>query len=88
MIGNALARHGSTVISSPFRKLRMWSWHVVAPRLGPCGTPLMTRPHEPQMPSRQSESNAIASCPAAISLSLMTSSISRNDISVLTWSAV
>ena len=35
----------------------------------------------PQMPSRQSESNAIGSSPFAISPSLTTSSISRNDMS-------
>ena len=31
--------------------------------IGPCGTPLTTRLHVPQMPSRQSESNAIGSSP-------------------------
>ena len=41
----------------------------------------------PQMPSRQSESNAIASLPLRINPSLTTSSISRNDISGDTLSA-
>ena len=44
-------------------------------------TPLTTKPHVPQMPSRQSESNAIGSSPLRISPSLTTSSISRNDMS-------
>ena len=49
--------------------------------LGAVGTPLITRPHVPQMPSRQSESKAIGSSPRAMSCSLTTSSISRNDMS-------
>ena len=83
-IGKALARHGSMVIVSPSLKRRMWSWHTVAPRSGPCGTPLITSPHVPQMPSRQSESNAIGSSPFLMRSSLTTSSISRNDMSVET----
>ena len=35
----------------------------------------------PQMPSRQSESKATGSSPLALSSSLSTSSISRNDMS-------
>ncbi len=36
MIGNAVARHGSTTISSPSLNLRMCSWHVAVPSGGPC----------------------------------------------------
>ena len=54
MTGNARARHGSMTIVSPSRKLRMWSWQVAVPRDGPCATPLIIIPHEPQIPSRQS----------------------------------
>src|SRR5262249_30334742 len=79
--GNALARHGSTVTVSPSLNRRMCSWHTVVPRSGPCGMPLTTRLHIPQMPSRQSESKAMASFPWRTSPSLTTSSISRNDIS-------
>src|SRR5690349_12779435 len=43
--------------------------------------PLMTSEHIPQMPSRQSESNAIGSCPRSRIPSFTTSSISRNDMS-------
>ena len=39
------------------------------------------RRHVPQMPSRQSESNATGSSPAALSCSLRTSSISRKLMS-------
>jgi hypothetical protein len=53
-IGNALARHGSSHSSSPSLNLRMCSWHTVVPRSGPCATPLIMKPHMPQMPSRQS----------------------------------
>ena len=45
----------------------------------------MTSEHVPQIPSRQSESNAIGSSPRAIKPSLTTSSISRNDMSGLTF---
>ena len=51
------------VIVSPSLKRRMCSWQTVLPRSGPCGMPLTTSPHVPQMPSRQSESNAIGSSP-------------------------
>src|SRR5512142_1332736 len=80
-MGNGAARHGSTVIVSPSVKCRMCSWHTVVARCGPCATPLMTRLHMPQIPSRQSESNAIGSSPRPISPSFTTSSISRNDMS-------
>ncbi len=50
----------------------------------PCGTPLITRPQEPQIPSRQSCSKATGSSPLARSArSLRTSSISRNDMWVV-----
>ncbi len=65
----------------------MCSWQTVPPGSGPCATPLTITPHEPQMPSRQSESNAMGSCPLRISPSLTTSSISRNDMSGDTFSA-
>ena len=58
MTGNAVARHGSMVIVSPSEKDRMCSWQVVVTS-GPWASPLIIRPHMPQMPSRQSESKAI-----------------------------
>ena len=61
----------------------MCSWQVAVPSDGPCARPLIIIEHEPQMPSRQSWSNAIGSRPSAISRSLTTSNISRNDISGL-----
>ena len=67
-------------ISSPSLNDRMCSWQVVVTS-GPCAWPLIIRPHMPQMPSRQSESNATGSSPLAWSSSLRTSSISRNDMS-------
>ena len=78
--GNASERHGSIVMVSPSVNERMWSWQVVVTS-GPCASPLIISPHWPQMPSRQSESNAIGSSPASLSCSLSTSSISRNDMS-------
>ncbi len=59
------ARQGSMVISSPSLKWRMCSWQVVVRSLGPWARPLITRPHMPQMPSRQSWSKAIGSSPFA-----------------------
>jgi hypothetical protein len=86
--GNAFARQGSSVSVSPSLNRRMCSWHTVVPGSGPCAIPLTMNPQVPQMPSRQSESNAIGSSPLAISVSLTTSSISRNDMSGETFSAV
>src|SRR5690349_7180952 len=86
-IGKARARQGSRISVSPSRNDRMCSWHTVDPRAGPWGSPSIRNPHVPQMPSRQSESNAIGSSPRAISPSLTTSSISRNDMSGDTPSA-
>jgi hypothetical protein len=54
---------------------------LVVARSGPCGAPLITREHIPQMPSRQSWSNATGSSPSRMSRSFSTSSISRNDMS-------
>ncbi len=65
----------------------MWSWQAVVCRAGPWARPLITTPQVPQMPSRQSWSNAIGSSPFPIRPSLTTSSISRNDISSLTSDA-
>ncbi len=59
----------------------MWSWQVAVPGFGPCGMPSIIMLHMPQMPSRQSLSNAIGSSPLAMRSSLTTSSISRNDMS-------
>jgi hypothetical protein len=81
--GNAAARQGSIVIVSPSPKVRMWSWQAVVALRGPCAAPLITMPQAPQIPSRQSWSNAIGSSPRPISPSFTTSSISRNDISGL-----
>ena len=83
MIGKALARHGSTTISAPSANLRMCSWHVAVPRCGPWAWPSIISEHVPQMPSRQSWSNTMASLPSAISRSLSTSSSSRNEASSL-----
>ena len=79
-------RQGSIVMVSPSSNERMCSWQVVVTS-GPCGSPLIIRPHMPQMPSRQSESNATGSSPFSLSSSLRTSSISRNDMSceASTW---
>ena len=54
----------------------MCSWQVVE-RMGPWAWPLMTTPHWPQMPSRQSESKATGSLPWAKSCSLSRSRTSR-----------
>ena len=70
------------------RNLRMCSWHVAVPRCGPWAWPSIISEHVPQMPSRQSWSNTIASLPSAISRSLRMSSISRNDASSLISSTV
>ena len=86
--GKARARQGSRVSVSPSLKRRMCSWQTVVHASGPCGRPLTRNPHVPQMPSRQSESNAIGSSPLRIRPSLTTSSISRNDMSGEMWSAV
>ena len=61
----------------------MWSWQVAVPRLGPCATPLIIRLQEPQIPSRQSWSNAMGASPCSMRRSFSTSSISRNDMSGL-----
>ncbi len=78
--GKAVARQGSMVMVSPSANERMCSWQVVV-RVGPCASPLIIRPHMPQMPSRQSLSKATGSSPSALSCSLSTSSISRKDMS-------
>ena len=43
----------------------MWSWQAVVRGRGPWARPLMTMPHVPQIPSRQSWSKAIGSSPFA-----------------------
>ena len=77
--GNAVARHGSTVMVSPSLKDRMCNWQVVVTS-GPWALPLIMRPHMPQMPSRQSLSKAMGSSPFSTNCSLSTSSISRKDM--------
>ena len=62
----------------------MWSWQAVVRVRGPWGRPFTTMLQVPQMPSRQSWSNAIGSSPFWVSSSLTTSSISRKDMSGLT----
>src|ERR1043165_1427573 len=79
--GNELARQGSTTIVSPSLYSLMWSWQVVVWCQGPCARPLMNMEQVPQIPSRQSWSNAMGSLPSAMSCSLSTSNISRKDIS-------
>ena len=68
------------MIVSPSLNERMCSWQVVVTS-GPWASPLIIRPHMPQMPSRQSESKAIGSSSSPLSRSLSTSSISRKDMS-------
>ena len=82
--GKAAARQGSMVRRSPSLKLRMWSWQAVVRDRGPWAAPLMTTPQAPQIPSRQSWSNAMGSSPFRVRPSFTTSSISRNDMSGLT----
>ena len=81
----ATARRRSRRRSS---NLRMCSWHVAVPRCGPWAWPSIISEHVPQMPSRQSWSNTIASLPSAIRRSLRTSSSSRNEASSLISSIV
>ena len=81
MTGKAAERHGSMVIVSPSWNLRMWSWQVVTSVSGPCASPLICSEHMPQIPSRQSWSNATGSLPSCIRLLFKISSISRNDVS-------
>jgi hypothetical protein len=61
--------------------MRMRSSQVVHFSREPWAIPSTTRPQVPQMPSRQSLSNATASSPFFVSCSFSTSSISRSDIS-------
>src|SRR5688572_28930514 len=79
--GKDSALQGSTTTVSPFLNARMCNWQTVVACQGPCGLPLICIEHEPQIPSRQSWSNAIGSLPSLMSLSFSTSNISRNDIS-------
>ena len=84
MTGNAPARHGSTSMVAPSAKERMCSWQVVVGTgelARPWAAPLITMPHMPQMPSRQSWSNAMGSSPLTVRSSFNRSSISRNDMS-------
>ena len=57
----------------PSLKWRICSWQVAVARRGPWAMPLIIMPHDPQMPSRQSWSNAIGSSPVSINLQLTTS---------------
>lgn len=86
--GNGPALQGSTTIVSPSLNLRMCNWHTVVRRSGPCGMPLIVIEHIPQMPSRQSWSNAIGSLFSATSCSFKMSNISRKELSGLTLSTV
>ena len=79
--GNEAARNGSTVISSPSAKDRMWSWQVAVARSGPWARPLIITPQVPQMPSRQSWAKVTGSVPSSSRRSLTMSSISRNEAS-------
>ena len=83
MTGNARARHGSTMISSPSWNLRMCSWQVAVPFSGPWAWPLIIMPQDAADALAAVVSNAIGSSPSAIRRSLTTSSISRNDMSGL-----
>ncbi len=84
--GKARERQGSTWSTSPSLKWRMWSWQTVVPGIGPWASPLIMKPQEPQIPSRQSCSKATGSSPRPMSCSLRTSSISRKEACSLTSS--
>ena len=82
MTGKAVARHGSMVIVSPSVNLRMCSWQVAVPVLGPVG---LAVDHQP---ARAADALAAVAVErdglarrSAMSCSLTTSSISRNDMS-------
>jgi len=79
--GNAPLLKGSTVISLPSLKRLMYSWHVVTPSSGPCALPLIYNPQAPQIPSRQSWSNAIVSLFSSTNLLFRISSISGKEVS-------
>ena len=86
--GKALARQGSRTSLVPDGMTRMWSWQIVVPFSGPWASPLIMKPQEPQMPSRQSCSKVTGSWPFFTNDSLSTSSISRKERSPemsLTW---
>ena len=68
MIGNPAARHGSTVIVAPSCELAQVELAGRGAGLGPCARPLIIMAHEPQMPSRQSWSNATGSSPSRVEL--------------------
>ena len=55
----------------------MCSWQVAVPVSGPCARPLIIIEHDPQIPSRQSWSNATGSWPTASSCSLRTSNTAK-----------
>ena len=79
--GNALALKGSMAMVSPSLKLRMCNWQVVTIRSGPCGSPLICKEQDPQIPSLQSWSNSTGVSPLLIKPSFKTSSISKKDMS-------
>jgi hypothetical protein len=58
----------------------MWSWQAVVILWGPWAIPLMTMPHDPQIPSRQSCSKAMGSPPSRVISSFTRSSMSRKDM--------
>ena len=62
--GNAAARHGSIVIVVAVAELAHVQLAGRGAALRAVRLPLIIIPHEPQMPSRQSWSNAIGSLPS------------------------
>ena len=67
MTGNAAARHGSIVIVvAVLERAHVELAGGRAACAGRAGMPLITMPHVPQIPSRQSWSNAIGSSPCSI----------------------
>src|SRR5699024_2622667 len=84
MTGNESARQGSKSMTSPSENERICSWHVVVCS-GPCAIPLITIPHIPQIPSRQSESNAMGSSPSTVPMRLCSTYIPEHDMFALKY---
>ena len=78
---SAVSSSGTSRAASRVKLCSRWSRSRQAGTKTAPVTPSMFMAHEPQMPSRQSCSNAIGSLPSTVIQSLTTSSISRNDIS-------
>ena len=69
-MGNAAARHGSTVMCAPSSNLRMWSWQVAVPSSGPCGRPLIIIEHPARMTHASVAGSPLAVDPALVRCSV------------------